>query len=94
MTEATAEVTAVEVENATEATRRRRGRPRPQETIERDEQVHATIAGSGAGLTREEIAANTGLSSKLVYMSLYRLRTAGRIARRYEDGRHVWAATA
>lgn len=55
------------------ATDGRRGRPRPQATIERDEQVRALLASEGA-LTRREIAEKLGWEPKDAYASLWRLR--------------------
>jgi site-specific DNA-cytosine methylase len=68
------------------------GRPRPDETKNRDEVVFAAIAGSERAVTREEIATGTGLASNLVYLSLYRLNKSGRIKRDRAAGAHVWAA--
>lgn len=69
----------------------RRGRPRPQETQDRDEKVLAAIHEP---TTREALVAATGFDSKLVYLSLYRLRRDGLVERRRENGVHVWAQTA
>lgn len=67
----------------------RRGRPRPETTIQRDEQVaQALVAG---GKTREDLATETGLTKSEVYLSLHRLRKAGRVERTREGGKHVWA---
>lgn len=51
----------------------RRGRPRPQATIERDEQVRDLLRDNGA-LTRGAIAEKLGWESKDAYASLWRLR--------------------
>lgn len=75
-------------EPTTEDVTARRGRPRPQETRDRDEQVFTELEKP---LTREEVVSATGLDGKLVYLSLYRLRRDGRIERRRENGAHVWA---
>lgn len=52
-----------------------RGRPRPNETIERDEKVRAFLGESGPN-TRKGIVEGTGLAGNEVYLSLYRLRVA------------------
>lgn len=54
----------------------KRGRPRPQETIDRDEKILGLLQLSGK-LTRNEIMQDTGFTSVQVYMSLCRLRLAG-----------------
>ena len=68
-----------------------RGRPRPQETLDRDEKVFVAIIEPK---TRREIAAETGIDVKLVYLSLCRLRRAGRIDHVREhiraDNAHKW----
>jgi hypothetical protein len=51
----------------------RRGRPRPQATIERDEQVRALLRDNGA-MTRSAIAEKLGWEPKDAYASLWRLR--------------------
>lgn len=67
----------------------RRGRPRPQDTIERDKQVYAKLLEGPA--TREQLAESLGAPPTHVYLSLYRLRRDGR-AQRLEDQRFVWQA--
>ena len=64
MSESTAEGTPTEAP--------RRGRPRPDATLERDAKVLASITASGP-VTRAQIAENTGLKGNEVYLSLYRL---------------------
>lgn len=82
MTEPTAEANAAP----------RRGRPRPESTIQRDEQVfQALVAG---GKTREDLATETGLTKSEVYLSLHRLRNAGKVERTRDSGKHVWAHVA
>lgn len=58
-------------------TARRPGRPRPVETIERDEHIYTLIA-DGTGALRH-IAAATGLDRATVQSSIQRLHKAGRI---------------
>lgn len=60
-------------EDAAPADSGRRGRPRPQATIERDEKVRALLAERGA-LTRAGIAEALGWEPKEAYASLWRLR--------------------
>lgn len=72
----------------------RRGRPRPQDTIARDNQVTSTLQQAVAPLTRNDIASALGITSEAAYLSLHRLRQAGQVKRsRREDGQHVWQAT-
>lgn len=72
-----------------EATAPRRGRPRPETTIQRDQQVLAALAQGGK--TREDLATETGLTKSEVYLSLHRLRKAGNVERTRDGGKHVWA---
>ncbi len=71
------------------AERRGRGRPRPAETIERDERIHQLLA-DGA-LSRGQIAQHTGLTTDLVALALGRLRRADRVRRCLRDGVIVWS---
>jgi hypothetical protein len=64
---------APQPEGDTPAADGRRGRPRPQATIDRDEKVRALLAERGA-LTRGAIAEALGWESKQAYASLWRLR--------------------
>lgn len=57
---------------STTKTKPKRGRPRPQEVIDRDEEVYEAIEDGGS--TCEEIADVLGIEPNLVYLSLYRLR--------------------
>ena len=66
------------------------GRPRPQETRDRDEQVYATLVEAK---TREQLVAETQIPPKLVYLSLYRLRRDGRVEHIREAGAHKWIRT-
>lgn len=70
---------------------RRRGRPRSQETIERDARVLASL-GEGP-LTKEQLVEQLGLAPQLVYLSLWRLKRDNRVERT-SDGvaRHTWSA--
>lgn len=76
----------------TTATTARRGRPRPQSTIDRDQQVLGALTADGK--TREDLVTTTGLTKTQVYLSLYRLRTQGLVERSRDGGKHVWKQTA
>jgi hypothetical protein len=67
----------------------RRGRPRPPETIERDEHLY-TLLTHGAH-SRGQLAQETGLTTDLVALALGRLRRAGRIRQCLHDGVIVWS---
>jgi hypothetical protein len=71
----------------TEATETRKGRPRPSDTIERDQRVFDTLTEP---LTREGLSERLAMEPKLVYLSLWRLRRDGRVVRDRRDGTHVW----
>jgi Mn-dependent DtxR family transcriptional regulator len=60
----------------TEPASTRPGRPRPQDTIDRDEKVYQILTESGA-LKKPDVAERLGIEPKLAYMSLYRLRRQG-----------------
>lgn len=74
---------------ATEATETRRGRPRPQETIKRDESVRKQLQTGGAQ-TREEVAQSLGIKSSHAYLSLIRLRRDGLADRGDGDSQGKW----
>jgi predicted transcriptional regulator len=74
------------------------GRPRPQDTIARDNQVHQILTEKGA-LTRKQLADELGVTPSLAYMSLFRLRKTGRVERVSGSGgdetqSHTWKAVA
>lgn len=81
------EKTVTEAVETVEAESAGRGRPRPSDTIERDERVFAAL---DAPKTREALAAELELEPKQAYLSLWRLRKNGRITRTREGGAHVW----
>lgn len=56
--------------------KRPRGRPRPQETVRRDNLVRQHLSINGP-MTRNQLAESLGLSLSLTYLSLSRLRVAG-----------------
>jgi len=82
------EVSEAPAEAADKPTRGR-GRPRPAEVKERDDSVLEVVTTS-PGRTRNELEDELKLSANEVYMSLYRLRTQGKIERRREGGDHKW----
>lgn len=65
--------------------KRGRGRPRPQETIDRDNAVHALLVGADAetGISKESIAAELDEKEQQVYSSLRQLTKEGRAETRY-----------
>jgi uncharacterized membrane protein len=75
----------------TAATTSRRGRPRPQSTIDRDQQVLNELTGDGK--TREDLVTATNLTKTQVYLSLYRLRAQELVERSRDGGKHVWKQT-
>lgn len=76
------------------ATEPRRGRPRSQDTITRDEQVLAAFPEGDGTITRGQLAEATGLPENSVYLSLHRLKRDGRIQRERTNGAHVWKRAA
>lgn len=76
---------------AAEAPANRRGRPRPDVTIQRDEQVFELLAEP---LTRGQLVERTGLKPTQVYLALYRLRKADRVQKSRSGANHVWSRTA
>lgn len=70
----------------------RRGRPRSQETLSRDESVVAALQTGSR--TKEQLADELGIGPNLVYLSLWRLRRAGRVEKITDgDVRHSWRLT-
>jgi hypothetical protein len=67
----------------------RRGRPRPAETIERDERIHALL--TQGSLSRGQLAHETGLTTDLVALALGRLRRDGRVRQCLQGGVIVWS---
>lgn len=58
--------------------KRPRGRPRPQETVIRDNRVRQYLALHGPH-SRNQLAAALGYEKSHVYLSLSRLRAAGQV---------------
>lgn len=69
----------------------RRGRPRPDTVIERDNGVYNIVAASDEPMTRRQIAEITGLKESHVYLSLLRLRNNGRLQFKRANGGHFWS---
>jgi len=67
----------------------RRGRPRPAETIERDETIHQLLTEGSR--SRGQLAQETGLTTDLVALALGRLRRANRVRQCLQDGVIVWS---
>lgn len=68
-----------------------KGRPRPAFTLERDEAVYAALSGQHS---REQLAADFGVNLNLIYLSLDRLRAAGRVEKVRSGKSHLWQRTA
>lgn len=66
----------------------RRGRPRPESVVSRDDQVLAAVTKDG--LSREALAEATGLDPTRVYQSLWRLRRDGKVERVRDGREHTW----
>lgn len=68
----------------------RRGRPRTEDAVARDEQIYNALLSSGP-YTRNELADRLALSKSLTYLALKRLQKAGRVKRCLtENGDSVW----
>lgn len=74
-----------------------RGRPRPQATIERDNNVLTFLQsqkdenGAFVGKTRDDIAKALDVEGKQVYLSLFRLNRDGKVQKGVGSA-HAWAA--
>lgn len=68
--------------------KRGRGRPRPQETIDRDNAVHALLSAADAdeGISKEALAISLDEKEQQVYSSLRQLSKEGRAETRYVKG--------
>lgn len=78
--------------------RPQRGRPRPAETIRRDETILAMLKENPDGLARNDIAEAMGLNKSRTYLSLDRLRRDGlarmvRSETSQADKDALWVAT-
>lgn len=70
---------------------KKRGRPRTESTIKRDELVFAALSNEQLG--RQELAQKVGDSINVVYLSLVRLRTQGRVHKVRFGKYHLWTQT-
>jgi predicted Rossmann fold nucleotide-binding protein DprA/Smf involved in DNA uptake len=75
--EAEAAETGETAEASEEATAK--GRPRDPGAVDRDEKVLAAVAAGPK--TRDQIATELEIAGNLVYLSLWRLRNAGKVAK-------------
>lgn len=70
----------------------RRGRPRPTETVDRDQRIFDALASHGK--SRVTLASELGIEPNLVYLSLWRMKRAQRVERLRHDGGWVWQRVA
>src|SRR5690606_22806881 len=66
----------------------RRGRPRPDEVVQRDEKVFEALT---APMTRKRRAQSNGMTETHEYESLQRPGHSGRIMHERTGARHAWA---
>lgn len=85
-----------EEQQATKPTKRKRGRPRPQETIDRDNAVHALLVDAGEhGIAKGDLAIALAEKEQQVYSSLRQLSREGRAETGYvKDVGYRWFAKA
>lgn len=74
-----AAVTAESTEG--DASNARRGRPRDQGVIERDQRVLEALEPGGEGKTKSQLASELGLEANTVYLSLWRLHKDNQVTR-------------
>jgi hypothetical protein len=77
----------------TESAETRRGRPRPQDTIKRDEDVRKALQAGGPQ-TRDEVAKSLSIKPSHAYLSLIRLRRDGLANRGEGDAHAKWVFVA
>jgi hypothetical protein len=76
----------------------KRGRPRPEAVVARDEKVLSIVSATGeAGITRKAladqlVAENSEVKPSEAYLSLFRLRKDEKVKRTSVDGHQVWVA--
>lgn len=63
------------------AERKPRGRPRPDDVIDRDELIYKRIGTGKKGVTLDALVEATGLPRKAVYLSVFRLKRDGWVVR-------------
>lgn len=66
----------------------KRGRPRPQYTLDLDEAVYLALIAGPRG--RTDLASSLGVTINVMYLSLRRLREAGRVDIYRHGKRHLW----
>lgn len=84
VTEASPETTAGAGE---ESEGRRRGRPRPDATLKRDEHVYEVLTSP---MTKNTVAEVAGISRSEAYLSLWRLRYNKRVRSIRNGSTHTW----
>jgi len=70
--------------------RPRRGRPRPQDSIDRDRKILELLTEQGPQ-TRNDVSDSLRISRSLAYLALARLRGKGQIKCCLRDGVVVWS---
>lgn len=75
----------------TDTDKPRRGRPRPDDAIERDDSIRMLLRTMGPQ-TRNAVSDALGISRSLAYLALDRLRKSGEVKRCLQkDGNSVWS---
>jgi Mn-dependent DtxR family transcriptional regulator len=69
---------------------KRRGRPRPQETIQRDDRLVRVLEEAPDSMTKYELAEALEVSPSVVYLALRRLKADGRVRHVSLGKRHSW----
>lgn len=95
-----------ETSEATEASPRKRGRPRSPEIERRDQAVYEILKAATEGMTRNDVAKalkphvegleeGEEVKTSFAYLSLVRLRDQGKVEKgRGEGNTHVWSVVA
>ena len=83
-------VTTEAVPETTATDETKKGRPRPDETVQQDEAAYAALEGEGK--TKAELAEALSVPEGKAYLSLYRLRVQNRAHKTKVEGRtgYVW----
>lgn len=66
----------------------KRGRPRPQSTIDRDAEVLAALEDGPR--SRSDLATSVGVNVNVMYLTLRRLRDAGQVGTYRHGKQHLW----
>lgn len=69
---------------------RRRGRPRPQETIQRDHQLVRVLREADESMTKYELAEVLRVTPGMAYLALRRLKAEGLVQHVWIGKRHSW----